>query len=256
MGEPLRVGRFGDGARSFYAIVEAGDRIRELAGSPFVSPEPSGSSRPMEGLAPLVPCQPSKIVGIGRNYRAHAKELRHAVPDEPLLFLKPCSALLPPGGVIRLPAASQRVDYEGEIAVVIGRTAREVPPERAPDFIFGYTCLNDVTARDLQEKDVQFTRAKGFDTFCPVGPWIATGLDPTRLVVETFVNGDRRQSSSAATMIFGISLLVSYVSRIMTLVPGDLIATGTPAGVGPLAPGDEVTVAIEGIGRLTNRVEA
>jgi 2-keto-4-pentenoate hydratase/2-oxohepta-3-ene-1,7-dioic acid hydratase in catechol pathway len=263
----LRLARFAGGDREFFALLEGSSRLRPIDGDPFAS-EPvldaliraaavpgTGSVRALEGLSWLAPCSPSKIIGVGRNYREHAAELKHPLPEEPLLFLKPPSAVLPPGGAIRLPAVSRRVDYEGELGVVIGRTARAVPESEALDHVLGYTCVNDVTARDLQAKDVQFTRAKGFDTFCPFGPCIATGLDPAHLVVETFVNGAKRQSSAATRMIFGVARLVSFISHAMTLYPGDLIATGTPEGVGPLQPGDEVTVSVEGIGRLTNRAE-
>ncbi len=258
----LRLARFADGGRAFFALLEGSGRVRPIDGDPFTTepvlgaltgPAP-GTSRLLDGLSWLAPCSPSKIVGVGRNYREHAAELKHPLPEEPLLFLKPPSAVLPPGGTIRLPGISRRVDYEGELGVVIGRTARGVPESRALEHVLGYTCVNDVTARDLQAKDVQFTRAKGFDSFCPFGPCIATGLDPAGLVVETFVNGVKRQSAAAARMIFGVARLVSFISHAMTLYPGDLIATGTPEGVGPLRPGDEVTVAIEGIGRLTSRV--
>jgi len=258
---PLRLARFRDKDHSFYALLEGDDRALPLSADPFAGDPLAalsgarGRAVPVDGWERLPPCRPSKIVGIGRNYRDHAAELGHAVPEVPLLFMKPPSALLPPGGVIRLPRDSRRVDFEGEIGVVIGRTARDVPESRARDFILGYACVNDVTARDLQQKDGQFTRAKGFDSVCPFGPAIAVGLRPETLRVETFVNGGRRQSAPASSMIFGIEVLVSFVSHIMTLLPGDLIATGTPEGVGPLEPGDEVTVSIEGIGRLTNRVE-
>ncbi len=248
-----RIARFAEGERIFYALLDGDDRLRELPGGPFGAIDP-GPIRSRAGLRPLVPCLPSKIIGIGRNYRAHAAELGHAIAPEPLLFLKPPSALLPPGGTILLPRASRRVDFEGEIGVIIGRAARRVPPERALEHVLGYTCVNDVTARDLQDTDVQFTRAKGFDTFCPVGPCVAVGLDPAELAVETFVNGAKRQSSPASRMIFDVAQLVSYASWVMTLLPGDLIATGTPEGVGPLQAGDEVTVAVEGIGSLTNSV--
>jgi 2-keto-4-pentenoate hydratase/2-oxohepta-3-ene-1,7-dioic acid hydratase in catechol pathway len=191
---------------------------------------------------------------VGRNYRAHAEELGHEAHQEPLLFLKPVSALLPHEGVIRMPAASARVDFEGELGVVIGRAARDVPESEAMEYILGYTCVNDVTARDLQKRDVQFTRAKGFDTFCPVGPCVAAGLDPADLVVRTFVNGQPRQVGAVRDMLFPPARLVSCISQVMTLLPGDLIATGTPEGVGPLALGDRVDVVIEGIGRLSNRV--
>jgi 2-keto-4-pentenoate hydratase/2-oxohepta-3-ene-1,7-dioic acid hydratase in catechol pathway len=258
----LRLARFREGDRSFYALLGDDGRARPMSVDPFdtdpfaVLARTKGPALPVDAWEWLPPCRPSKIVGVGRNYRDHAAELGNAVPEVPLLFLKPPSALLPPGGVIRLPPDSRRVDFEGELGVVIGRTARNVAESRARDFILGYACVNDVTARDLQKRDGQFTRAKGFDSFCPFGPAIAVGLQPDALRIETFVNGERRQSAPASSMIFGIDALVSFVSHIMTLLPGDLIATGTPEGVGPLEPGDEVTVSIEGIGRLTNRVEA
>ena len=197
---------------------------------------------------------PTKIVCIGRNYAAHAKELGNELPAEPLIFLKPPSALLPPGAAIVLPPQSRRVEHEGEIGVVIGRRARDVPEAEALGHVAGYTCVNDVTARDLQRSDGQWTRAKGFDTFCPVGPTVATGLDWRKLEVICRVNGTVRQHGHANDMIFGIPRLVSYVSGIMTLEPGDVIATGTPEGVGPLAPGDMVEVEIPGIGLLANPV--
>lgn len=262
MGDIVRLARFRDRDRSFYALLEEDGRARPLpadpfAGDPFAALAPAPApALPFGDWEWLPPCRPSKIIGVGRNYRDHAAELGHAVPAEPLIFLKPPSALLPPGGVIRLPEDSRRVDYEGELGVVIGRAATNVPESGALDCVLGYACVNDVTARDLQKKDVQFTRAKGFDSFCPFGPAIAVGLRADALRVETFVNGERRQSAPVSRMIFGIAVLVSFVSRIMTLLPGDLIATGTPEGVGPLEPGDEVTVSIDGIGRLTNRVEA
>lgn len=228
----------------------------EALGDPIGGLQPFGPDRPLEGLTWLPPCRPSKIIGVGRNYMAHARELGNVTPPEPLLFLKPPSALLPHGGAIRLPAASARVDYEGELGIIIGRTARNVPEAKALEHVLGYTCVNDVTARDLQKQDVQFTRAKGFDTFCPAGPCLATGLDPQDLTLRTFVNGEPRQSAPIRDMVFPPARLVSYISSVMTLEPGDLIATGTPEGVGPLVPGDEVEVVIEGIGRLSNRVEA
>lgn len=256
----VRLARFREGGRDFHALLEDGGAVREIPGDPFALDPAALAAAAREGrsiasLDWLPPCRPSKIVAVGRNYRAHAAELGHDAPAEPLLFLKPPSSLLAPGGTIRLPPDSRRVDFEGELGVVIGRAARHVPAARALDCVLGYTCVNDVTARDLQMKDVQFTRAKGFDTFCPVGPCIAVGLRPDDLVVETFVNGRRRQSSPVAGMIFDVAALVSFISRVMTLCPGDLIATGTPDGVGPLHPGDEVTVSIEGIGRLTNLAE-
>ena len=255
MSRPPRIVRLSDGARAFYAHLQEDGTIREVPGDPGGGWGEPGPARECVGLSWLPPCTPSKIVAVGYNYRAHIAELEHEVPEEPLLFMKPPSALLPTGEAIRLPAESRRVDYEGELAVVIGRRASSVPEARALEYVLSYTCLNDVTARDLQRKDVQFTRAKGFDTFCPVGPCIATGIVPDSLIVQSFVNGERRQSAPIGQMIFGISRLISFISGVMTLEPGDLIATGTPEGVGPLHEGDEVCVAIEGIGRLVNRVE-
>ena len=199
--------------------------------------------------------QPSKIVCIGRNYADHAKELGNEVPKEPLIFLKPPSALLPPGGTIVLPPVSKQVEFEGEIGVVIGKRAQHVAEDDAESFIAGFTCVNDVTCRDLQKTDGQWTRAKGFDTFCPVGPKVVA-LDWRTLSIVTRVNGAERQRGTSSDMIFSIPRLVAYVSAIMTLEPGDLIATGTPAGVGRLAPGDVVEVEIPGIGLLSNHVAA
>ncbi|HXH28547.1 MAG TPA: fumarylacetoacetate hydrolase family protein [Candidatus Polarisedimenticolia bacterium] len=252
----IRVARFADGARFFHALLAEDGLVREVEGDPAAGFGPPGPPHDPRGLAWLTPCVPSKIVCVGRNYAAHIAELRQDAPMEPLLFLKPPSALLPPGAAIVLPRESRRVDYEGELGIVIGRAARRVPEERALEHVLGYTCVNDVTARDLQEIDVQFTRSKGFDTFAPLGPCIAMGIEPERLVVETWVNGSRRQSAPVSRMIFGPARLISYISNVMTLLPGDVISTGTPDGVGPLCPGDEVSVVIEGIGRLTNRVEA
>jgi 2-keto-4-pentenoate hydratase/2-oxohepta-3-ene-1,7-dioic acid hydratase in catechol pathway len=199
---------------------------------------------------------PSKIIGIGVNYRAHAVEMGKGIPEEPLLFLKPRSALLPSGGVIERPMGYERVDHEGELGVVIGQRARRVSRERALDVVMGFTCVNDVTVRDLQKKDVQFTRAKGFDTFCPLGPRIVAGLDPSNLRLVTRVNGQVRQDSTTADLIFDVPHLIAFVSAHMTLDPGDVISTGTPSGVGNLTPGDEVEIEIEGIGILKSSVIA
>ncbi len=251
-----RIARLSDGGRPFWAFLDDDGRVRPASGDPFTALEPVGPPRAIDGLAWLPPCAPTKIIGVGRNYRAHAAELGNEVPAEPLLFFKPPSALIPHAAAIVLPAASARVDHEGEIGVVIGRRLKDATEAEALAGVLGYTCVNDVTARDLQKKDVQFTRAKGFDTFCPVGPCIAIGLTPADLAVETWVNGALRQSAPATGMIFGIATLLAYISRIMTLEPGDLIATGTPEGVAPLRPGDEVTVMVAGVGRLVNRVVA
>jgi 2-keto-4-pentenoate hydratase/2-oxohepta-3-ene-1,7-dioic acid hydratase in catechol pathway len=203
----------------------------------------------------LAPVTPSKIVCVGRNYREHAAELGNKMPDEPLLFLKAPSAVIGSGDCIVLPNASQRVEHEGELGVVIGKQAHKLSPDDDPlNFVLGYTCVNDVTARDLQRKDVQFTRAKSFDTFCPVGPWIETELDPVNLTVKTRVNGVEKQSGRTADMAFSVPFLIRYIADMMTLFPGDLIVTGTPAGVSPLKSGDMVDVEIDGIGILQNSV--
>jgi 2-keto-4-pentenoate hydratase/2-oxohepta-3-ene-1,7-dioic acid hydratase in catechol pathway len=202
-----------------------------------------------------VPVRPSKIVCVGRNYAAHAAELGNELPKEPLIFLKPPSAVIGPEEPIVLPKSSKRVEHEGELGVVIGKKCARLTDDEDPlSFVFGYTCVNDVTARDLQKADVQFTRAKGFDTFCPVGPHIETQLDPREILVECSVNGTPRQSGNTSLTIYPVGFLVRWISHVMTLLPGDLIATGTPAGVGPLVAGDTVEVSVAGIGVLRNPV--
>jgi len=204
----------------------------------------------------LAPVAPSKIVCVGRNYHEHAAELGNKMPDEPLLFLKPSSSIIGTGDDIVLPPQSQQVEHEGELGVVIGKTARQLSDDDdALSYVFGYTCVNDVTARDLQRKDVQFTRGKGFDTFCPVGPWIVTDIDPTKVTVTTRVNGEVKQNGNTADMAFPVPYLIKYISNIMTLYPGDLIATGTPAGVSKMKNGDMVEVEVEGIGVLKNSLK-
>jgi 2-keto-4-pentenoate hydratase/2-oxohepta-3-ene-1,7-dioic acid hydratase in catechol pathway len=233
------------------------EKLYPVGGSIFGKFRVAERGVPISGVVLLPPVEPTKIVGIGRNYREHSRELGHPVPKEPLLFLKPSSAVIGPEGVISYPEMSERVDYEGELAVVIGKTAKRLSADvDAEGFILGYTCFNDVTARDLQAKDVQFTRAKSFDSFAAIGPCIVTGLDPGRLRIKTFLNGKLRQSASTRSLIFPVSHLVRYVSHVMTLFPGDVITTGTPAGVGPMVPGDRVDVQIEGIGTLSNTVAA
>jgi 2-keto-4-pentenoate hydratase/2-oxohepta-3-ene-1,7-dioic acid hydratase in catechol pathway len=199
---------------------------------------------------------PSKIIGIGLNYRAHAAEMGKGLPEEPLLFLKPPSAIIAGGEPIERPAGYERVDYEGELGVVIGQRARRVPRDRALDVVLGFCICNDVSVRDLQRKDVQYTRAKGFDSFCPIGPRIVAGLDPSRLALKTRLNGAVRQDSSTADLIFDVPALIAFVSLHMTLEPGDVISTGTPSGVGNITPGDVVQIEIEGIGVLENPVIA
>jgi 2-keto-4-pentenoate hydratase/2-oxohepta-3-ene-1,7-dioic acid hydratase in catechol pathway len=211
---------------------------------------------PLADASLLPPVQPSKIVCVGRNYREHVAELGNEIPTEPLLFFKPPSSLLPPGGAILRPKVSARTDYEGELGVVISRRCRQLAEsDDVRPYILGYTCVNDFTARDLQKKDSQWVRGKGFDTFCPVGPIVADGLDPwTGVQVETRVNGEVRQSGNTRDFIFPLDVMIRYISQIMTLEPGDLIATGTPEGVGPVIAGDRIEVSIEGIGPLRNAV--
>lgn len=243
-----------DGASSSWARQD-GELLRLLDAAPWATPSERNDVLPLEGARLLAPVRPSKIVGIGRNYAAHAAERGQAVPKEPLVFLKPPSALIGPGDEIRIPMWVGRVDHEAELGIVIGREAHRLPdPDGALEHVFGATCVNDVTARELQKKDVQFTRAKGFDTFCPVGPCIATGLDLDRLRVLGRVGGELRQQGSTEELIFTVAHLVWYVSRVMTLLPGDIISTGTPSGVGPLRPGDVVEIEVEGVGTLTNPV--
>ncbi|MBP7707311.1 MAG: fumarylacetoacetate hydrolase family protein [Candidatus Aminicenantes bacterium] len=224
-----------------------------IIGSVFGDFRLGTSPVPIADVRVLPPVLPTKIVGIGRNYRDHAAELGNPLPAEPLVFLKPPTAVIGPLDAVVMPVVSERVDYEGEVGVVIRKKARALRDEDPVDgYILGYTCFNDVTARDLQKKDGQFTRAKGFDTFAAVGPCVATGLDPAALRLKTFLNGKLVQSGSTADLIFSIPYLVRFLSRIMTLNPGDIVATGTPAGVGPVSPGDRVDVQIEGIGVLSN----
>jgi 2-keto-4-pentenoate hydratase/2-oxohepta-3-ene-1,7-dioic acid hydratase in catechol pathway len=234
-----------------------GELAQFLDAPPWLGGRPVGETATIGAQSAMLACpvQPSKIVCIGRNYAAHARELGNQVPAEPLLFLKPPSSLLGPQGTVLLPSESSRVEHEAELAVVIGHRAKDVAEPDALAHVFGYTCACDVTARDLQRKDVQFTRAKGFDTFCPVGPWVETDLDVSAARVTCRVNHETRQDGTTADMIFDVPTLVSYVSRVMTLEPGDVLLTGTPAGVGPLAAGDALEVEVGGVGILQLRVE-
>ncbi len=251
----MKLVRFRSQGSIAYGIMNDGE-IAELDGDFFSSFKTLKTCHAASTVTLLAPCAPSKVVAVGLNYRDHAAELGLPVPQDPIVFLKPPTTVIGPGQDIMLPAMSRQVDYEGELGVVIKDRIKGIDPEEAVDHILGYTCANDVTARDLQKQDGQWTRAKSFDTFCPVGPWIETDLAPDDLAVETFVNGERRQSSRTSQFIFAVPYLVSFISRIMTLYPGDLIITGTPSGIGPLAPGDEVEVRIEGIGGLTNGVRS
>ena len=263
----MRYCRFQFNGQAQYGLVESvanGDAIVRILLTP-----PEEADGDMEGLRSrriepipleqatlLPPVRPSKIVCIGRNYREHAAELGHEVPKEPLIFLKATSALLPPGGVVRRPKLSQRVDHEGELGVVIGKTCYQPAPDAdIRQFILGYTCVNDVTARDLQNSDGQWSRAKGFDTFCPVGPLVTDEIDPWAGVgVETRVNGEVKQQGNTRDFIFSLDVLIRHIAQAMTLFPGDLIPTGTPSGVGPLVAGDNVEVTVEGVGTLRNPV--
>lgn len=252
----MKLCRVTDGREEWLAVYQDGyvSRVDAFEDAAHWVAFDATNAVPLGDLRFLAPVKPGKIVAVGRNYAAHAKELGNDVPSEPILFLKPPSSLLDPGETIRRPPSSARVDYEGELAIVIGKRAKRVSRNDWRDAVLGFTCANDVTARDLQKKDVQFTRGKGFDTFCPIGPWIETDVDPSSLAIVTRVNGMVRQNGSTSQMVFDCGALVAFVSEIMTLEPGDLILTGTPEGIGPLEKGDVVEVEIEGIGTLTNVV--
>jgi 2-keto-4-pentenoate hydratase/2-oxohepta-3-ene-1,7-dioic acid hydratase in catechol pathway len=238
-----------------YGTPDSG-KIKEIEGDIFGEFTISGRAFSPDEVKLLPPVMPSKIVAVGLNYRDHAQEMGRELPEDPRLFIKPGTSVTGHGDKIIYPRhMSSHVDYEGELALVIRKKTRHVEEEEALDYVLGYTCLNDVTARDLQAKDIQFTRAKGFDTFAPVGPVIETDLDPGDLEISTYLNGERKQHSSTKHLLFSVPRLVSFVSKVMTLLPGDIISTGTPSGVGPMKRGDKVEVEIEGIGKLTNYVE-
>lgn len=232
------------------------DEVQQITGDIFSGYTLGKQCFKLRDIKLLPPCMPGKVVAVGLNYRSHAREMQMAIPDEPLLFMKPSTAVIGPDAPILYPKMSGRVDYEGELGVVIGKPCKNIAAQEAAAHILGYTCLNDVTARDLQKKDGQFTRSKSFDTFCPIGPCIQTELDPDAAVLETFLNGQLRQKTSTADFIFPVYRLVSFISQVMTLLPGDVIATGTPSGIGPMQPGDVVEVRISGIGALRNEVTA
>ena len=243
---------------TFYAVERDGELLRaQLSGCDIFDGYSTGPSVPggLGAVKLLAPARPSKVVCVGLNYRDHAAEMKKVLPPEPMLFLKPPTSVLNPGDAIKLPPGVGRVEHEGELAVVIGRRAHRVRREHAWDYIFGITCLNDVTARDIQSREIQYTRAKGFDTFTPFGPCIAVGARGDPRSVECWVNGARRQASSSAQLIFPVDFLVEYITFVMTLEPGDIISTGTPSGVGVLEAGDVVSVGVEGVGSLTNPVE-
>jgi 2-keto-4-pentenoate hydratase/2-oxohepta-3-ene-1,7-dioic acid hydratase in catechol pathway len=238
-----------------WGIVE-GDEVAAIDGHPFGAITFTGRRWALSDVRLLSPILPSKVVAAARNYADHAAELGNAVPDRPLLFLKPSTSVIGTNDVIRLPTDSQQVEHEGELAVVIGRPAKDVEPEKALDHVLGYTAANDVTARDQQRADGHFTRAKGYDSFCPIGPWIETTVDPSDLRVTASVNGQLRQDGRTSQMMHDVADLIAFASNIMTLLPSDVILTGTPAGVGPIRDGDTVSVEIEGIGTLINEVRA
>ncbi|MCU0264598.1 MAG: fumarylacetoacetate hydrolase family protein [Actinomycetia bacterium] len=257
----MRIARFSVAEQVAFGVVD-GDpdagtaSVTALKGHPFGPFELSTARFPLGDVRLLAPVLPSKVVAIGKNYADHAREMGSEPPAEPVVFLKPSTSVVGPGDPIVLPRLSDEVHHEAELAVVIGRLSREVPVERALETVLGYTCANDVTARDLQRTDGQWTRAKGFDSFCPLGPWVVTGLDAADLAVECRVDGELRQHGRTRDLLRGVAELISYVTAVMTLLPGDVLLTGTPAGVGPLHAGAQVAVTIEGIGTLTNRVVA
>lgn len=249
----MRYCRFQKDDNTAYGIIE-GDRVLEISGSPFTDLSKTDHVWALDDVRLLPPCEPTKIIAVGLNYIDHAHELGMPVPDEPIIFLKPVSALIGHDDDIIYPKRVNQLDYEAELAVVIGSRCRNVTMSSALCYVIGYTCGNDVTARDLQKKDGQWSRAKSFDTFAPIGPWIETDIDPSNLTVRMRCDGEVRQDSTTANMIFNVPRLVEFISEIMTLEPGDLIMTGTPPGVGSVGPGAELVVEIEGIGALRNSV--
>lgn len=249
----MKICRFiGPDSAEHYGLLD-GEIIKDLEDSPFSSLSTSGRNYNISEVKILSPCNPTKIIAVGLNYKDHAEEMKKQIPSEPMLFMKPSTSVIGHEDCIIYPShMSSRVDYEGELAVVIGKTAKAVPAKESADYILGYTCMNDVTARDLQSRDIQFTRAKGFDTFAPLGPVIETEIDPSDLQIKTYLNGVLKQDSRTSNLIFAIPELVSFVSNVMTLHPGDIISTGTPSGISPMFSGDAVEIEIEGIGKLKN----
>lgn len=249
----MKIVRYTTGRKADYGILD-GDLVKTLVGNPFRHLTITGQRHKLSDLRLLPPCTPSKIVALGLNYRSHAEEVNIKIPDQPLIFLKPSTSVIGPEDSIIYPESSQQVDYEGELGVVIKKRACRVSTKEAGQYVLGYTCFNDVTARDLQYKDRQWTRSKGFDTFAPIGPCIETELNPDDLLLETYINGELKQKTSTSDLIFPAYELVSFISQVMTLLPGDVIATGTTSGIGPMQPGDTVEVKIENIGTLRNYV--
>lgn len=238
---------------TFYAILKD-DRVIRIKGAPYFSVEEDGREYSLNDVRLLAPVEPSKIVCVGKNYKAHADEMGDGHPEEPLLFMKPSTSVIGPEDDIVYPPESKRLDYEAELAVVIGKKAHRVESGHAAEYIFGYTCLNDVTARDIQKGDGQWTRGKGFDTFCPIGPWIETELDAGNTGVRSILNGEIKQNSNTCMMTHSIDKLICYMSACMTLLPGDVIATGTPEGISPMREGDVIEIQVDGIGTLRNKI--
>jgi 2-keto-4-pentenoate hydratase/2-oxohepta-3-ene-1,7-dioic acid hydratase in catechol pathway len=251
----VRIARFSLADGAAFGVIED-DLVIPIVGHPFAPIERSDVALPLAEVRLLAPVLPSKVVAIGKNYASHAAEMGGEVPENPLIFLKPSTSVIAHRDAIASPPSSERVDFEGELAVVISRLCRDVPEDRAMEVVLGYTCANDVTARDQQRTDGQWSRAKGYDTFCPLGPWIETDVDPSDLAITTTLNGEVKQSSRTSQIVHKIPALITYVTACMTLLPGDVILTGTPDGIGPMLVGDEVSVEIEGIGTLTNPVVA
>ena len=249
----MKIVRAESEGESFYAILSGNDVVR-LKGLPYDGIVEDGRVYAADAVRFLPPAEPTKIVAVGKNYKAHADEMGEGRPEEPLLFIKPSTSVTGSGDDVVYPAISRRLDYEGELGVVIGKKCHAVQPGHSSEVIFGYTCLNDVTARDIQKAVSQWTRGKGFDTFCPIGPHIETDLDPYHAEIETRLNGEVKQHSNTECMTHNVDKLVCYITECMTLLPGDVIATGTPEGIGPMQRGDTVEVEIKGIGILTNRI--
>ena len=249
----MKIIHFTTGKKAEYGILN-GEVIQAATGTPYDGLKPANHRYNLNDVRLMAPCAPSKVVAVGLNYYSHAQELEMPIPANPLLFMKPSTSVIGPEDKILYPRSSQRVDYEGELGVVMKASAHQVPVEKALDYVLGYTCFNDVTARDLQKQDGQWTRAKGFDTFAAIGPCIETELNPGNLKIEAYLNGELKQRGSTSDLIFPVPELVSFISSIMTLLPGDVIATGTPSGIGPMSPGDTVEIRIAAIGTLRNYV--
>ncbi len=254
----MRYVRFARDGQNFWGILIKDDLIQPLTAAPYLQGVAKGPAVPLQAVRLLAPCEPSKIVAVGKNYHDHIREFDSQIPENPILFIKPSTSVNDPESPIPLPPSglSQRIDYEGELALVISRKASKVSAAEAKDYILGYTCLNDVTARDIQKKDNQWTRAKGFDGFAPTGPILTDEVDPANLTIRTRLNGHIVQESSTSRLIWPVGELVAFITAAITLLPGDVITTGTPSGVGPMQDGDVVEISVEGIGCLRNRAQA